>query len=153
MINTPGGGNSRNVRRPDLIPGVNPFLPSGGLNPAAFSAPKPGTFGNLQRGFLHGPSDVQADLTLAKKFPLIRESTNLEFRAEFYNILNHPNFANPPATINPTLGTGSNVQPGQALTSSTAGNGGVFGKFNQTVSTTVGTGTNRQIQLALRLNF
>jgi len=153
VINTPGGGNSRNVRRPDLIPGVNPFLPSGGLNPAAFSAPKPGTFGNLQRGFLHGPSDVQADLTLAKKFPLIRESTNLEFRAEFYNILNHPNFANPPATINPTLGTGSNVQPGQALTSSTAGNGGVFGKFNQTVSTTVGTGTNRQIQLALRLNF
>src|SRR5499427_5146955 len=39
VINTPGGGNSRNVRRPDLVPGVNPFIDDGGLlflNPAAF---------------------------------------------------------------------------------------------------------------------
>src|SRR5262249_13609713 len=52
MVNTPGGGNTRGVRRPDLIPGVDPFLTSGGLiflNPAAFTAPKPGTNGNLER--------------------------------------------------------------------------------------------------------
>ncbi len=152
VINTPGGGNSRNVRRPDLIPGVNPFLPNGFLNPAAFATPAPGTFGNLQRGALHGPKDVQADVTLSKKFPLVRESTNLEFRAEFYNIFNHPNFQNPPATINPNYG-GSGTVPGAAFTSSSAGNGGVFGRFNQTVSNTVGIGTNRQIQIALRLNF
>jgi hypothetical protein len=151
VINTPGGGNSRNVRRPDLLPGVNPFLPNGYLNPAAFGIPAPGTFGNLQRGSLHGPSDVQADMTISKKFPLLRESTNLEIRAEIYNIFNHPNFANPPATINPSYTNG--ITPDTPLTSSSAGNGGVFGKFNQTVSNTVGTGTNRQIQLALRLNF
>src|SRR5262249_19704750 len=57
VINTPGGGNSRNVRRPDLVPGANPFVESGGvvfLNPAAFATPKPGTFGNLERGSNHG---------------------------------------------------------------------------------------------------
>src|SRR5262249_21649520 len=40
IINTPGGGNTRNVRRPDLVPGVDPFISSGGLlflNPAAFA--------------------------------------------------------------------------------------------------------------------
>src|SRR5262249_8201072 len=48
IINTPGGGNSRDVRRPDLIPGVDPFINDGGLvylNPAAFAIPQPGTFG------------------------------------------------------------------------------------------------------------
>src|SRR5262249_59129077 len=45
VINTPGGGNTRNVRRPDLVPGVDPLIPSGGLvhlNPPAFATPKPG---------------------------------------------------------------------------------------------------------------
>jgi hypothetical protein len=153
VINTPGGGGSRNVRRPDIIPGVNPFLPNGWLNPAAFTVPKPGTYGNLQRGKLHGPNFVQTDLTLAKKFH-VRESMNLEFRAEVYNIFNHTNFQNPIATLNPTLGvTGNSVQPGQPFTSVTAGGGGRFGQFNQTVSRTVGTGTNRQVQFVLRLNF
>jgi len=150
IINTPGGGASRNVRRPDLIPGVNPFLPNGWLNPAAFTVPKPGTYGNLQRGSLHGPSFVQSDLTMAKRFP-IRESMNVEFRAEIYNLFNHTNFQNPIAT----LGTGltGTTQPGMPFSVSTAGAGGRFGQFNQTVSRTVGTGTNRQVQFALRLSF
>ncbi len=45
VINTPGGGNSRNVRRPDLVPGVDPFINDNGLlflNPAAFATPAPG---------------------------------------------------------------------------------------------------------------
>jgi hypothetical protein len=150
VINTPGGGSSRAFRRPDVVPGVNPILPNGYVNPAAFAIPLPGTYGNLQRGSVHGPGDWQADLTVQKRFP-IRETMNVEFRAEVYNLLNHPNFANPPGTIAPSFS--STVQPGQPLTSITAGNGGAFGRFNQTLSTSVGTGANRQIQLALRLNF
>ena len=149
VINTPGGGSSRNVRRPDLLPGVPIFLPNGYLNPGAFAVPKPGTFGNLERGFIHGPHFTQADITVDKSFPL-REALSVEFRAEFYNILNHPNFNNPPSTLNPTY---NGIQPGQPFTSSSAGGGGVFGKFNSTVGQTVGTGTNRQIQFAMRVNF
>ena len=58
VINVPGGGFSRNTRRPDLIPGVDPFIQQGGrifLNPAAFATPAPGTFGNLERNSIHGP--------------------------------------------------------------------------------------------------
>jgi hypothetical protein len=67
------GGASRNVRRPDLVPGVDPFITSGGLlflNAAAFASPLPGTVGNLQRGSLHGPGFAQLDVVIAKKFDL-----------------------------------------------------------------------------------
>ena len=67
----PGGGASRNVRRPDLVPGVDPFIKDGGLlflNPAAFATPAPGTFGNLERNSIHGPNFKQVDLFFAKHF-------------------------------------------------------------------------------------
>lgn len=152
MINTPGGGASRNVRRPDLIPGVNPFLDSGRnfLNPAAFAIPKPGTFGNLQRGALHGPNFKQFDLVLVKRF-FIKEKANVEFRAEFYNIFNFTNYANPPVTLPNVLGTDANqLQPGVPFSKAAAGS---FGTFSSTVERTVGLGTNRQIQFALRFSF
>ncbi len=151
VINTPGGGNSRNVRRPDIVPGVDPFLTNGFVNPAAFTTPAPGTFGNQERNSLHGPAFFQADLTVSKKF-VTSETTSINFRIEFFNILNHPNFANPPVRLNNSLGVGTNlVQPGQPFTSASGGSS--FGKFNQTVGTTVGLGTNRQIQFALRFDF
>lgn len=152
VINTPRGGASRNVRRPDLIPGVDPFLNSDRtiLNPAAFAAPKPGTFGNLERNSLHGPNFFQQDVILAKKFALT-ETANIEFRTEIFNLFNVSNFANPPATLPNVIGTGTNqLQPGQAFTAAAAG---TFGIVNRTVERTVGLGTNRQIQFALRLNF
>ena len=73
VINTPGGGASRNVRRPDLVPGVDPFVKDGGLmflNPAAFATPQPGTFGNMERNSVHGPSFKQVDFFFAKHFRL-----------------------------------------------------------------------------------
>jgi hypothetical protein len=152
VINTPAGGASRGVRRPDLIPGVNPYLGNDRafLNPAAFAIPMPGTYGNLQRGFLHGPNFAQFDLIVAKRF-LFSERSNVEFRAEFFNLLNHTNFRNPPATLPNVLGTGTNeLQPGQPFTAAAVGNVGIL---NSTVERTVGLGTNRQIQFALRLNF
>ena len=71
---------------------------------------------------------------------------------EFYNILNRANFANPPARLNNALGNGAGqLQPGQPF--SLAAAGGAFGIANSTVTKDVGLGTNRQIQLSLRLNF
>jgi hypothetical protein len=156
IINVPGGGNSRNIRRPEVVPGVDPYLDAGRnfLNPAAFAIPQPGTFGNLGRNALHGPNLAQLDLTLDKTFRL-NERFSLQFRGEFYNIFNHANFANPSGgqpRLNNALGTGKNqLQPGQAFTAAAAG--GNFGVLTSTVSNLIGVGTNRQIQLALRLIF
>jgi len=154
IINVPGGGNSRDVRVPNVVAGVNPFLQTGDrrfvLNPAAFSTPAPGTFGNLGRGALHGPGLSQFDLTAHKRFSL-SERVKAEFRVEVYNILNRGNFANPVARLNNVLGTGANqLQPGQAYTNTT---GGSFGQVLQTVESAVGLGAQRQVQLSLRLNF
>ncbi len=157
VINTPNGGASRNVRRPDLVSGVDPFIKSDGLlflNPAAFATPKPGTYGNLERGSLHGPSFSQIDMVISKHFAL-NGPRNAEFRIEIFNLFNRDNFANPVATLPNALPTtalteANRVQPGQAFTSGAAG---TFGTLTSTVGRTVGLGTNRQVQLAFRVNF
>jgi len=158
IVNVPGGGQSRNVARPDLVPGVDPYIHNRGwlyINPAAFAMPQPGTFGNLARNALRGPGISQLDLTVSKKFP-IRETTNIELRVECYNILNSPVYQVPNyATVSGSqarLADASGViQPGQPYTPAAAG--GNYGALTQTVSNTVGSGTNRQFQLALRFNF
>jgi hypothetical protein len=153
VINTPGGGASRAVRRPDLIAGVNPYLNNDRnlLNPAAFAIPRPGTYGNLGRDALRGPSFNQFDLVVAKRIALA-ETANIELRAEFFNLFNTTNFANPSATLgNAITGTSSSLQPGQPFSSATAGS--TFGLLTSTVGRTVGLGTNRQIQFAVRFNF
>ena len=160
VVNTPSGGASRNVRRPNLIPGVSPYLNNDRslINPAAFSIPLPGMYGDLPRNALRGPNFRQFDLVLNKRFALT-ESTNLEFRTEVFNVFNFANFALPATTLNnalPTItsagvvSTGS-LQPGNAFAQSQAG--GTFGLLRQTIERTVGLGTSRQIQFALRLNF
>jgi hypothetical protein len=158
VVNVPGGGQSRNVARPNLVAGVDPYIHNQGwlyINPAAFSMPAPGTYGNLGRNALRGPGISQLDLTLSKKFP-VKEQMNFEFRAECYNILNSPVYQVPGyATVSGSqarLADASGViQPGQPYTLSTAG--GNYGALTQTVSNTVGSGTNRQLQFALRFNF
>jgi hypothetical protein len=154
VINTPGGGASRGVRRPNLVPGVNPYLKDGlqWLNPAAFSIPAPGEWGTLQRGVLRGPSFFQVDLVVAKRFAFTQSGANIEFRGEVFNLFNRDNYDLPPATLPNALGTGTNqLQPNQPFTAAAAGSS--FGKFRSTVGTTVGMGTNRQAQFALRVNF
>jgi hypothetical protein len=158
VINTPGGGSSRNVRRPDVVAGVDPYLHTGNklqwINPAAFSVPAPGSFGNSGRNSLTGPMLAQTDLTLGKKFHLT-ETKNVEFRSEFYNVFNRANFANPGnlrlAMGLPTGPGASGLQPGRPFNASTAG--GNFGVLTSTVSNLIGIGTNRQIQFSLRVNF
>src|SRR6185295_3234570 len=158
VINTPGGGTTRSTRRPDLIPGVDPFIKDGGLlylNPAAFATPAPGTFGNLERNSLHGPWMRQLDLVVSKRIPM-GQGRNVELRSEFFNILNITNFALPVGTLPNALPANRNadgslpantVQPGQAYSTGAAG---TFGRYTSTVGRTVGLGTPRQIQLAVR---
>jgi hypothetical protein len=165
VVNTLGGGNSRNIRRPDVVAGVNPYLSNDRslINPAAFSIPAPGKFGNSSRNSLAGPRLQQFDLTLSKHFALT-EKVKLEFRSEFYNIFNRANFSNP-ANLRLASGlqnggtfanglvpaTQAGVQPGTPFSTATAG--GNFGVTTSTVSNQIGIGTGRQIQLSLRLAF
>lgn len=85
--------------RPDLV--GNPVLSSGQraaskwFNTAAFALPTPSyAFGDAPRTFGTGPGTAQVDASLLKNFHLY-ESTNLQFRAEALNVLNHGNWANP----------------------------------------------------------
>jgi hypothetical protein len=157
VINTPGGGSSRSTRRPNLVPGVDPFIKDGGLlflNPAAFSTPAPGTFGDLQRNSIHGPNFRQVDMIVTKRINL-GSTRNLELRSEFFNIFNITNFTNPVGTLpnslpNASLTETGKVQPGQPFSTAAAG---TFGRFSSTVGRTVGLGTPRQIQLAARFSF
>lgn len=55
-------------------------------------------FGNSSMGILHGPSQVNTDLSLIKAFP-VREGVNMEFRSEFFNAFNHPVFKDPDNTV------------------------------------------------------
>ena len=66
-------------------------------------------------------------------------------------LFNVTNFSNPPAQLPNTFGAGPSLQPGRPFTAALAGS--AFGVVNRTVERTVGLGTNRQIQFALRLNF
>jgi hypothetical protein len=150
VINTPGGGSTRSTRRPNLIASVNPYIKDMGslqwLNPAAFSIPEPGSYGNLARNALRGPGFRQFDMMLTRKFQ-VREGHALEFRADFYNLFNTVNFSSPPATL---PNAAPSLQPGQAFSSQSAPG---FGVITSTVGRTIGIGTSRQIQLGLRYQF
>jgi len=111
IITDAPGVNSNYVQRPDILPGVNPILPNwtpstGYLNPAAFAYPAVtaadpnGYFGDLGRDEIYGPGFWNYDLSATKNFQ-IRERFQLQFRAEFFNIFNHPNFALPSNVITP----------------------------------------------------
>lgn len=144
VTNIPGG-NSRGTQRPDLVPGVSPYLENGGvrwLNPAAFAAPQPGTFGNLPRNFLRGPSFAQVDLMVSKDVRFT-QTQSLQLRVEVFNIANRLNYENP-ATVLP------NGAPGVPFTDALAG---TFGYMLGPLNRTVGLGTARQVQISARYLF
>jgi hypothetical protein len=68
------------------------------FEPNDYAAPGPRQLGNLGRNTMISPGSITWNPALFKKTPLT-ESTTLEFRTEFFNILNRPNFGNPSATI------------------------------------------------------
>ncbi len=116
--------------RPDVVKGV-PIFPGGTktptqwFNPGAFTVAPPLQFGNASKGIIQGPHSIDLDAAAMRDFKL-RESLNLEFRAEAFNLANHANFADP----NPFIDIPS-----------------VAGSITSTTT------TSRQLQLALKLNF
>jgi len=68
------------------------------LNPAAFSLPAPGAFGNVVKGSFRGPGYFDWDAGLVRTFALKGES-NFEFRAEYFDLLNHTNLSNPVSAV------------------------------------------------------
>jgi Carboxypeptidase regulatory-like domain len=99
-----GGALSAVNSRPDLVPGqplwiAAPSAPGGQiLDVNAFSVPSTVRQGTEGRNDIPGFGLTQMDLSLARKFP-IHDRLNLQFRADAFNLLNHPNFANPIAYI------------------------------------------------------
>ncbi len=85
-------GEGSGIDRPNLI--GNPHLanpdPAQWVNRAAFERPQ-GTFGDAGRNILKGPGYQSWDLGLSKQWEF-SETSLLQFRAEFFNLLNHPNF-------------------------------------------------------------
>ena len=73
------------------------------LNPAAFQNAPSGSFGDLGRNSFYGPRYVNFDFSLFKEFP-VAEAQKVEFRTEFFNLFNHPNFNNPGNTVGGGLG-------------------------------------------------
>ena len=144
VTNIPGG-NSRGTQRPDLVPGVDPYLKNGvrWLNPAAFTTPQPGAFGNLARNALRGPNFWQLDLMFSKDFRFA-STQGLQFRVELFNIANRLNYENPVVNLP------NNGVPGVPFTDTQAG---TFGYMLGPLNRTVGLGTARQTQISLRYLF
>ena len=120
--------------RPDLKPGQskNPVLggPDKYFDPTVFSLPAAGFYGNVGRDTMITPGFSAVDATLTKVFP-VTERMKMDFRAEFFNLLNRANFGLPRNLIFNSNGT---IQ-------------GNAGRVNNTVS------TSRQIQFGLKLLF
>ncbi len=110
----------------------------------------PSTIGNVGRNSLRAPGFFQWDMSGMKNFPLT-EKVKVQFRGDLFNILNHPNFGNPDGGICTSFSAASGSTPASCTTNPN------FGHIGQTIadedSSQVGTGTARQIQLALKLIF
>ena len=93
-----------NVDRPNLIGA--PYLTGHGrkivLNPASFAKNGPGTYGNTRPYEFLGPEYADLDGAITRFFP-IHEETQLEFRSECFDCLNHPNLPGPTAALNSSL--------------------------------------------------
>jgi hypothetical protein len=131
--------------RPDLVPGQplwasDPAAPGGKLlNANAFAIPATVRQGTEGRNDIPGFGLTQMDLSLTRKFP-IKERANLQFRADAFNLFNHPNFANP---FSPFVGFGPFFLRSTAMLNQ--GLGGLNPLFQE--------GGPRSLQLSLRFSF
>ncbi len=131
--NPSNDGDSRNPVRPSWNPAFTgtliPGTPNQYFNPNAFAVPPTGTYGNVGRNTLIGPGLAELDVSVLKS-TAISERVHLQFRAEFFNILNRANFGTPNTVV---------FTSASAVPAPTAG-----------VITSTST-TSRQIQFGLKL--
>ncbi|MBI4457105.1 MAG: TonB-dependent receptor [Acidobacteria bacterium] len=127
--------NAANLDRPDLKPGAdnNPVLggPDRYVSPSSFQLQEIGTRGTLGRNTLIGPGLVTLDSSLVKDIAL-SESKTIQFRAEFFNLLNRANFSAPNSVL---------------FIDTTGIPSGSFGRISSTST------TSRQVQFALKFIF
>jgi Carboxypeptidase regulatory-like domain/TonB dependent receptor len=152
--------------RPDFVPGIpiyvdDPTAPGGRRvnntrvtipgNPlpqiGPFLRQVPGRQGTLGRNALRGFPVYQLDLALRRQFNLT-EKVYLQFRSEFFNILNHPNFGLGDGATDAALSS-SNFGISQAMLGRFLGSGGTGGGFNPLYQI----GGPRSIQFSLKLGF
>jgi hypothetical protein len=100
--NPTNNGDSRNPIRPSWSPAFSgPLIlgsPNEYFNPNAFVTPASGYYGNVGRNVLTAPGLAELDFSVLKNTPVF-EKANLQFRAEFFNILNRANFSTPNAVV------------------------------------------------------
>jgi len=136
-------GNSSS-QRPDRVPGVSIYAANQTIahwfNPAAFSLPAKGSWGNLGRYIANGPGMYEIDSTLQKRF-LLTERLALNFRASAYNLFNHPVYKTPSSSIGALTGNPPSVS-------------GSFGRITNVINTgAVGTGAPRRFEFMFRAEF
>jgi hypothetical protein len=107
------------------------------LNPAAFSLPQTGLEGNAPRNLVRGFGATQFNMAVRRNFPL-HDAIALQFRAEAFNVLNHPNFG----YVDPTYTDATFGQATKMLNSSL---GTMASQYQQ--------GGPRSMQFALKLTF
>jgi len=147
--------------RPNLKPNAKPCgeklrSPDRWFDPAIFTLPDAGQFGNAGRNVMCGPGLTNFDFSVTKE-TLLKDGVRLQFRAEFFNLFNHPNFDVPINTQSPTGGGGNGEAifigrkgpPCQAAVDP-SGCGILAPNVGQIFRTTT---TSRQIQFGLKLTF
>jgi hypothetical protein len=117
-----------------IQPGQKLEAPDLYFDPCAFSAPAPGTPGNLGRNTLISPAVFNMDVSLQREF-LLDSKRRLQFRADLFNVPNRTNF-------NKNIGNSIIVFSGENASRTTTA-----GRIGSTAT------TSRQIQFALRLSF
>jgi hypothetical protein len=128
-------GNKKN-QRPDLVPGMSIYAANQTINswfnPAAFADPAKHTWGSLGRNIGRGPGYYEIDTAIEKK-TAINERLALDFRAEAFNLFNHPIYGDPDSDVS---------------------DGSAFGVITtQLNSGATGIGASRRLQFMLRLEF
>jgi len=152
-------GTGEGVQRVDLIgnpyAGVSHAFNSAGvswINPAAFAAPAPGSYGTLPRNYLYGPGYGALDFSVVKNTK-ITERISTQFRIELYNMFNRKNLA-PPSTGCGVVKDPNSLIQADRVCSAASGLGvtaDTIGDYNGAPG--IGPGEAFNMQLALKIIF